>query len=103
MLKNSVKKWRLERNITKAGLARRIGVCRSYVTKLELGRIQPSGEVMFRIAEYFKIRVEDVFQHEGGANGGRLFFGTKSLPKDNTRSNRSQTISPASASASGRS
>jgi putative transcriptional regulator len=120
MLKNVVKKWRLERKISKADLARRIGVCRSYVTKLELGSLQPSGEMMFRIAEYFKLRVEDVFQREGGAKAGSLFFGLKLSPKGNDNSRldvprrasspskftpgtRPQTISPSSASALGRS
>ena len=48
--------------MSKADLARRVGVCRAYVKRLEKGDLQPSGEVMFRIAEYFKCRVEDVFQ-----------------------------------------
>jgi DNA-binding XRE family transcriptional regulator len=103
MLQNTVKKWRLERHLTKADLARRIGVCRSYITKLEVGSLQPSGEVMFRIAEYFKIRVEDVFQRERAPKAGSHFFGTKTLPKDNARSICPQTISSSSASAAGRS
>jgi DNA-binding XRE family transcriptional regulator len=102
MLKNVVNKWRLERKVSKAALARRIGVCRSYVTKLELGNLQPSGEMMFRIAEYFKLRVEDVFQREGAAQAGRLFFGLNMSPKGNDNLKR-QTISSSSASASGRS
>ena len=61
MLKNKVKEWRQARQITKAHLARQIGVCRSYVSKLESHAIQPSGEVMFRIAGYFKTRIEDIF------------------------------------------
>ena len=112
MLKNTVREWRLRTNITKAALARRIGVCRSYVTKLELGTIQASGEVMFRIAEYFNVRVEDVFQRADGTQAGRPFFGSKSSPKGNglvvssTRPagfEKARRISPSSASAAGRS
>jgi putative transcriptional regulator len=61
MLKNTVKEWRQKKKISKAHLARRIGVCRSYVSKLEQQDLQPSGEVMFRIAAYFKLRIEDIF------------------------------------------
>jgi DNA-binding XRE family transcriptional regulator len=69
MVMNIVAKWRLEKKISKAHLARQIRVCRAYVTRLEKGELQPSGDVMFRIAGYFKCRVEDVFQRV--PNGGR--------------------------------
>jgi putative transcriptional regulator len=64
MLKNSVAKFRGRKGVSKSHLARKIGRCPSYVTRLENNDIQPSGEVMFRIANYFKCRVEDVFQPE---------------------------------------
>ena len=50
--------------ITKAHLAQRVGISRSYVTKLEQGRVTPSPEVMFRIANYFECPVEKVFSYE---------------------------------------
>ena|ERR1017187_1459210 len=103
MLKNKVKEWRQAKKISKAHLARQIGVCRSYVTRLEQGTLQPSGEIMFRIAAYFKVQIEDIFERVGGKSSQRLFFGGNPLPKDNTRSNRPQTISPSSALAAGRS
>jgi len=83
MLKNRVKEWRDKRDIKKAHLARQIGVCRSYVSKLEQQDLQPSGEMMFRIAEYFKARVEDIFYREGEEDCKRLFFTVKSLPSGN--------------------
>jgi DNA-binding XRE family transcriptional regulator len=63
MVTNNVTKWRQGRRITKAHLARRVGVCRAYMTRLEKGELQPSGDVMFRIAEHFECKVGDVFQH----------------------------------------
>jgi putative transcriptional regulator len=63
MIKNTVTKWRTEKNVSKAHMARWIGVKRSYMTKLEKGRLQPSGDMMFRIAEYLKLPLETVFQH----------------------------------------
>src|ERR1035437_4987776 len=74
MLKNKVKEYRQAKQISKANLAREIGVCRSYVTKLERGGLQPSGEVMFRIAAYFKGRIEDIFERVGGNPHGSIFL-----------------------------
>ena len=85
MLKNLVKKWRLEKNITKAHLARRIGVCRSYVSKLEDGAIQPSGEMMFRIAAYFGRRIEDIFQFVQVQKSNANLFASNTLPLGNNR------------------
>jgi|SRR5208283_376303 len=87
MLKNSVKEWRQKKKISKAHLARQIGVCRSYVSKLERGNIQPSGEVLFRIVEYFKLRIEDIFQRVGGEKPRQSNFSPKTLPNGNTVSN----------------
>jgi putative transcriptional regulator len=84
MLKNTVTKWRQTAKISKAHLARQIGVCRSYVTKLEQGKLQPTGEVMFQIAAYFKVRIEDIFEHTGKQGSREHFFSTKSLPNGNT-------------------
>lgn len=63
---NKITALRAERGISKAHLARRIGVCRSYVCHLENGNLTASGEVMFKIAAYFKLRIEDVFQFTVG-------------------------------------
>src|SRR5205809_19827 len=64
MVINSVTTWRQAKGVSKAHLARRVGVNRSYVTKLEQGKMQPSGEMMFRIAKYLGCTLEQVFQHE---------------------------------------
>ena len=62
MIINVVTKWRKAKGVSKAHLARRVGVSRSYVTKLEKGIMQPSGEMMFRIARYLGQPLEAVFQ-----------------------------------------
>jgi len=70
MVRNCLRKWRERqgtKGISKAHLARRIGVSRSYVTKLESGALQPSARVMFRIAEYFGCHVDDIFRNEDTA------------------------------------
>jgi DNA-binding XRE family transcriptional regulator len=50
------------KGVSRAHLARKVRVGRSYVTKLEKGTAQPSAEVMFRVAQYFKQPIEAIFQ-----------------------------------------
>ena len=77
MIINFVKQWRESKRVSKAHLARRVGVDRSYVTKLEQGKLQPSGEMMFRIAKYLGQPLEIVFQHSQSLNEGPSFSGSK--------------------------
>jgi putative transcriptional regulator len=67
MLTNSVAKWRMARGVSKAHLARRVGVDRSYITKLEQGKLQPSGDMMFRLARYLGQPLEQVFAYTQSA------------------------------------
>lgn len=65
MIKNHLKEWRArqaQRGISKATLARRIRVNRSYVTKLEQGKAVPSLQVALQLAEYFGCTVDDLFE-----------------------------------------
>lgn len=72
MITHNIEQWRFKRKmpgekkkgITKAHLARKINVNRSYITKLEQGAIQPSSEIMFKIADYFECKVEEIFQYQ---------------------------------------
>ena len=68
MFRNELARCRLRhgKGITKAHLARKVGVSRSYITKLENGTLQPSGRVMFEIADYFGCRVEQIFRYVPG-------------------------------------
>jgi len=77
MITNFVTKWRKSKGVTKAHMARRVGVKRSYMTKLEQGRLQPSGEMMFRIAKYLGQPLEQVFQYVQGSETQPVFLGSK--------------------------
>jgi putative transcriptional regulator len=77
MITNCVTKWRQAKRVSKAQLARRVGVDRSYVTKLEQGKMQPSGEMMFRIAKYLEQPLEAVFQHAQSLKASPSFSGQK--------------------------
>jgi putative transcriptional regulator len=50
------------RGISKAQLARKVQVSRSYITKLERGACEPSLQVAFRLAAYFRCPVEALFE-----------------------------------------
>ena len=65
MIKNHLKEWRArqaQRGISKATLARRIRVNRSYVTKMEQGKAVPSLQVALQLAEYFGCTVDQLFE-----------------------------------------
>ncbi len=68
MITNCIAYWRTTMNrgkgVSKAHLARKVGVDRSFVTKLEKGSSQPGAELMLRVARYFKLPVEAVFRLE---------------------------------------
>lgn len=70
MVINRIQEWRENRGlrgISKAALARRLGVSRSYVTRLEQGKVLPSLPLALRIAQYFGCRVEELFFLDGDA------------------------------------
>jgi transcriptional regulator with XRE-family HTH domain len=84
MIVNNIAAWRSKANdgkgVSQAHLARRVGVSRSYVTKLEKGDAQPSGDLMLRIAAYFKQPVESFFQLIDGSRSKDLITWSPVLP-----------------------
>ena len=50
------------------------------MTKLEKGAAQPSAEVMFRVARYFKQPVEAIFQQIDDGKGKDAIISSVSLP-----------------------
>jgi putative transcriptional regulator len=48
-------------NLTQEDLANAIGVTRQTVIAMEKGQYNPSLHLAFKIAHYFKVKVEDVF------------------------------------------
>jgi len=77
MITNSIAKWRQAKGVSKAHLARQVGVDRSYITKLEQGTKQPASEMMFRFAKYLGQPVEAVFHYEQSINENASFSGLK--------------------------
>jgi putative transcriptional regulator len=65
MVTNHLKAWRTRksrRGISKAALARRMNVSRSYITKLEQGKAVPSLVLALQLARYFGCTVDNLFE-----------------------------------------
>src|SRR5665213_4407969 len=61
-IQQKVKHFRTAMKMTKATLARRIGVARSYITKVEHEDLQPSSLAMLRLAHVLRQPVGNIFQ-----------------------------------------
>lgn len=67
-MKNRLEQLRKERNIKQEDLAAELQVSRQTIGSLENGRYNPSILLAFKIANYFNIKVEDIFINEQGEN-----------------------------------
>lgn len=63
-MRNRIKVFRAERNMTQEALARRVGVVRQTILSIENNRYVPSLDLAFRIARVFDAHIEEVFQYE---------------------------------------
>lgn len=64
-LKNQVRRLRFENGeMTQQKLADKVGVTRQTIIAIESGKYAPSLPLAFRIAQTFRVQVEDVFQYE---------------------------------------
>ena len=59
---------RKERGISQYEFARAIRVSRQTVSSIENGKYNPSLELAFVIAEYFGMKIEEIFLWERGTN-----------------------------------
>jgi DNA-binding XRE family transcriptional regulator len=84
MITNRIAYWRSTMNegkgVSKAHLARKVHVSRSFVTKLEKGKAQPGAELMLRVAHYFKQTVEAVFRLDDEAGAKPAFICANMIP-----------------------
>ena len=63
-MKNRIEEIRRERNIRQEDFAKALGVSRQTISSLETGRYNPSIFLAYKIAKYFGMIIEDVFQFE---------------------------------------
>lgn len=65
-MKNNLEEIRKGRGIKQEELADVLKVSRQTISSLENGRYNPSIILAFKIAEYFKKKIEEIFIYEGG-------------------------------------
>lgn len=63
-MKNRLEAIRRERGITQEALAAALEVSRQTISSLEKGRYNPSIVLAFKLARYFRLRIEDIFIYE---------------------------------------
>ena len=62
VLRNQIKVQRAIKNITQEELASKIGVTRKTINTIENGKYVPSTILAIRIARFFEIKVEELFE-----------------------------------------
>ena len=65
-MKNRIKVLRAECNMTQGQLADAVEVSRQTINAIEKGKFDPSLPLAFKIARYFELTIEEVFQYEEG-------------------------------------
>jgi len=63
-LRNHLREFRELKGLTQEDLARALGVTRQTIIAIEKGKYNPSLELAFKIAKFFKVKIEDVFIYE---------------------------------------
>src|SRR5262245_54141133 len=63
-MKNRIRVLRAERGWTQADLAERLEVSRNSVNAIENGKYDPSLPLAFKIAEIFKLKIEEIFEKD---------------------------------------
>lgn len=63
-MKNRLEQLRKERGIKQEDLAKALEVSRQTIGSLENGHYNPSIQLAFKIAKYFKLRIEDIFIYD---------------------------------------
>jgi len=65
MLKNNLRKFRFENNeMSQQDLANAVGVTRLTIHSIEKGKFNPSVLLALKIADFFNMKVEDIFYIE---------------------------------------
>ncbi|USS41412.1 helix-turn-helix transcriptional regulator [Thermococcus aggregans] len=63
-MKNRLRELREAKGLTQEELARALGVTRQTIIAIEKGKYDPSLRLAFKIAKFFKVKIEDVFIYE---------------------------------------
>jgi len=61
-IKNQLKKYRKEKELTQADLAKDLDVSRQTVNAIETGKYDPSLELALKISKLFDTQIEKIFE-----------------------------------------
>ena len=67
-MRTKLKVYRAMNDLTQEDLAKAIGVTRQTVIAVEKGKYNPSLELAFKIARYFKVDIECIFIYDKNDN-----------------------------------
>ena len=67
-MKNKIKVYRAMHDLTQETLADKLQVTRQTILAIEKRKYDPSLELAFKIAEFFDVKIEDVFQYKENHN-----------------------------------
>ena len=70
-IKNHVREARQAASLTQEALAAQVGVTRQSIIAIEQGKYGPSVKLALELAAALGVRVEDLFELEGGRERGR--------------------------------
>lgn len=68
-MKNRIRVFRAEYQITQEELAQRVGVTRNTIMSMEKNKYCPSLKLAYRIARTFNVGIDDVFTYEEDIDG----------------------------------
>ena len=63
-IKNILKDYRKEKDLTQAELAKELDVSRQTVNAIESGKYNPSLELALKISRFFNTQIEEIFELE---------------------------------------
>lgn len=69
-LKNHLKEYRAKMNINQQELGSKVNASRQTISLIERGDYSPSVTLALKIARYFNVKVEDIFEYTEGDDAG---------------------------------
>jgi putative transcriptional regulator len=63
-MKNRLRVYRTMTNLTQGELAEKLGITRQTVIAIEKERYDPSLDLAFKLAKFFRVTIEEMFQYE---------------------------------------
>lgn len=60
-MQNNLRLLRAKNNLTQAELAQKLSVSRQTINAIETGKFSPTLELTFKLSDFFKLSIEEIF------------------------------------------